>query len=112
MAELMNTYYIDIENKVIHQTPEAAEWHFKIFAPEEEAAKISDELRKNHNADLKTYVRSHIPFLEYHHDPQNDEYDEAIENVYKMIYQYGDEEAKEHIERMGILSEEKSSPEF
>ena len=45
-----------------------------------------------HKADLETYVRSHIPFREYHKDPENDHYDAA----------------RHHIDEMGILTDRKS----
>lgn len=105
MNQPYKSYYINIENGEIQQTKQG-EWHFEIFAPEEEAAKLSNYMRQNYNAELKTYVRAHVPYLEPSKKSQNEEYDRTIENIYAMIYKYGDEEAKRHVEKMGIITEE------
>ncbi|PLR76843.1 hydrolase [Bacillus sp. V3-13] len=99
------TYYVNIENGELLQnaTEPEAEWNFKIYATDEEAARLRELFSENYNADLKTYARAHVPYLEYHRASQNEEYDSTIEQAYAMIYELGDEKAKRHIEGMGIL---------
>ncbi|PLR71923.1 hydrolase [Bacillus sp. UMB0728] len=107
MMEEKKDYYIDIENGQIHPgKAEGEDWQFRVFADDEEIHQLAKYLNINYDADLKTFVRSHIPFLEYHKDPQNDEYDATIEQAYALIYQLGDEEARAHVKSMGILSGE------
>ncbi|MCS0790730.1 hydrolase [Cytobacillus pseudoceanisediminis] len=104
MDQTKKTYYIDIENAQIYTEPvEAAEWQFKIFATDEELAQLNEYINENYDADLKTFARAHVPFLEYHKESKNDEYDASMEGIYKMIYDLGDDEARRHIEGMGIL---------
>lgn len=58
---------------------------------------------KSESTELSNFLRAHIPFREYHHDPENDAYDEILKKVYQLIYQLGDSEAKEQIKSMGVL---------
>jgi hypothetical protein len=88
------------------QAGKEAEGHFQILATDKEIRQLQELFYENEQADWKTYGRAHIPFLEYHHDPQNDEYDNTMKQIYLMLYQLGNEEAKNHIEKMGIFKNE------
>jgi hypothetical protein len=86
------------------QAGKEAEGHFQIQATDKEIRQLKEFFHENYQADWKTYGRAHVPFLEYHHDPQNDEYDNKMRQIYRMLYQLGNEEAKNHIDKMGILN--------
>ncbi|GLB59459.1 hydrolase [Cytobacillus sp. NCCP-133] len=104
MEQIKKTYYIDIENTQVYSEPvEDADWQFKIFATDEELAQLNHCINENYDSDLKTFTRAHVPFLEYHKESKNDEYDETMAGIYRLIYDLGDEEARRHIEGMGIL---------
>ncbi|MDQ0271447.1 hydrolase [Cytobacillus purgationiresistens] len=103
MESTKKAYYIDIENGTILDTADGHDWQFKIHATGEQAAEISNYMRQNYDADLKTYVRAQIPFLEYHKKSQNPEYDHTMVKLYEMIYKLGDTEAIQHIIKMGIV---------
>lgn len=102
MEKMKRTYYVDPASKEVLPTPEG-EGHFKIEATEEEAHYIKRVFAENYSAEVETFVRAHVPYLDYSYDKENDHYDQALLAAYGLIYKFGDEEAKRHIEEMGIL---------
>lgn len=109
MKELTNlgqpkkTYYITLANGEISQLKSASPWNFKIEATDDEIDQLREYFDQNYSTDWQAFYRAHIPYIEYHHDPQNDAYDETLKNIYKMIYDLGDEETRNHISSEGIL---------
>ncbi|MFD3448707.1 hypothetical protein ACFDTO_29430 [Microbacteriaceae bacterium 4G12] len=98
------TYYISIARGEISQVKSANTYSFAIQATDEEIIKLREIFDQAYEADMRSFWRSHVPFLEYHHDPQNDAYDERLQEAYKMIYELGDHEAQELIAQMGIIN--------
>jgi hypothetical protein len=103
MAEQKKTYYIDVGSGEITQSVTGSTWSFKIQADDEEITELRELFNENYSNEWKTFVRAHIPYLEYHHDRENDMYDSTIQQVYGLIHKLGDDEAKSHIESMAIL---------
>jgi hypothetical protein len=97
-----NKYYINVSSGEVSLIPLDVS-HFEIEATEEEVSKLKRIFGDIHSANLGTYIRSHIPFVEYSKDSANDRYDDGFRKVYKMIYQLRDNTTKRHIESMGIL---------
>lgn len=97
------SYYVDIATGEIMKDPYGWEWTFKVEATDKEISLLREMFDENYETDWESFNRAHVPFLEYHHDPQNDEYDDRMIYIYAMIYKLGDEKAKNHIEDMGIL---------
>lgn len=101
------TYYVDLvsgdvlDRRGIEENPS-----FRIEATDEELHELKTLLSDAYTADKQAYVRSHIPYLEYHNDPANHRYDNDLKKIYAMIYQLGDAEARNHIIEMGILGED------
>lgn len=102
------TYYISIGAGEIFSVPDVSPWQFKIEATDNEIAMLRRVFDSNYDNSIDDFLRAHVPALEYHHDPTNDRHDQNLLRVYGMIYQLGDEEAKNHIESMGILNNFKS----
>lgn len=101
--EEKKTYYIEIGSGQITQSATDSPWNFKIEATDEEIRRLREQfdiIAANAPAD---FLRAHIPFKEYHFDKENDIYDEALRNIYRLIYELTDMEAKKTIEEMGIL---------
>jgi hypothetical protein len=103
-------YFVNMESRKILpvQAGKEAEGHFQIQATDKEIRQLQELFHENDQADWKTYGPAHVPFLEYHHDPQNDEYDNTMRHIFRMLYQLGNEEAKNHIGKMGILKSDDS----
>lgn len=106
---MKKTYYVDLVAGDVLDRPAFEENpSFKIEATDGELHELKTQLSESYTADMQAYIRSHIPFVEYHKDPANDRYDQSLKKIYALIYQLGDTEAKRHIEEIGILEEDKS----
>lgn len=97
------TYYIEIASGEISQSATSSSWNFKIEATDREIHALRKYFDRSESSEINNFIRAHIPFREYHHDPENDTYDQTLKQVYQLIYQLGDSEAKEEIKSMGIL---------
>lgn len=103
MSQVKKYYYINIGSGEISQSSTDSTWNYKIEATDDEIKELRELFNQNYSTEWQSFWRAHIPFKEYHHDKENDAYDETVEKVYQMIYELGDQEAKEHIETMGIF---------
>ncbi len=92
--EQKKTYYISIGNGQISQVKTADTYNFEISANDEEITELREYFDQAYVEDLGSFVRSHVPFVEYHHDSNNDRYDEQLQKAYKMIYDLGNHETK------------------
>ncbi|MFX3623732.1 MAG: hydrolase [Ectobacillus sp.] len=97
------TYYISIGDGGISQVKTANTYSFAIQATDEEILKLRELFDGAYVEDIRSFWRSHVPFVEYHHDKANHRYDEKLQQAYKMIYELGDEETRELIGEMGII---------
>ena len=103
------SYYINIQSNDIFREPYEGEWNFKIEATESQVHVLERLFDRNDETDWESYFRSHIPYLEYHHQPQNREYDQRILLIYTMLYYLGDEKTRSHIRKMEILNEDSAN---
>ncbi|WP_409298810.1 hydrolase [Peribacillus sp. SCS-26] len=103
METLKNTYYVDISNGEILEQPIDGSPNFRIQADEEELAELKMWFTENYNDDMKTFARSHVPYVEPSKDSQNDKYESSLQKIYSMIYKLGDDEARSFIKQQGIL---------
>jgi hypothetical protein len=105
MEETKKTYYITLGSGEIMQRATDSPWSFKISATDEEITKLRELFDQNYATEWQNYFRAHVPYVQYHYDRENDAYDETLGEIYKMIYELGDEEAKQHIRNIGILDD-------
>ncbi|MGN1401951.1 MAG: hydrolase [Bacillus sp. (in: firmicutes)] len=101
-----NLYYVDIKSGDISEEEPGHGGGFRIFADEEEYKELQHIALRMYNDELKTYVRSHVPFVDYNFKEKNGEYDRQLIKLYEKIYMLGDHETKRHIEKMDILNKE------
>ncbi len=99
------TYFISVGKGEIMQTSDASPWNFQIEATDQQIIKLREYFDQSYSTDWQSFFRAHVPYVQYHYDRENDAYDEALLQVYRMIFELGDEAAKEHIRSMGILPE-------
>ncbi|MFC3884736.1 hydrolase [Bacillus songklensis] len=104
MDNQKKTYYITVGTGEISQLKSVSEWNYKIEATDEEITKLREYFDQNYSSDWQGFFRAHVPYLQYHYDRQNDGYDETMIRIYDMLYKLGDDETKDHIAQMGILS--------
>ncbi|MFS0644301.1 hydrolase [Siminovitchia sp. 179-K 8D1 HS] len=108
MNEAKKTYYISVGTGEIMRTPKASPWQFKIKATDDEITEMREVFQTMQDNSIGDFFRAHVPFVEYSHDPTNDVHDENLHKIYSMIYELGDQEAKQHIQNLGILDGFKS----
>lgn len=99
-------YYVNMTTEEVIPEPIDSP-SFRVFATPQEFAILERVLQKNQEKDFETYLSAHIPNYivdEPRDDPSNKGYDTTMKRIYGVIYALGDEEAKRHIEGMGILS--------
>jgi hypothetical protein len=99
------TYYIAVASGQISQVRSASSYEFEIQATDDEVRFLRELFDEAYSEDIKSFFRAHVPYEQYHHDPQNDAYDSRIYQVYKYLHDFGSPETKQHIESMGILNE-------
>ncbi|MEY2193555.1 hydrolase [Neobacillus sp. BF23-41] len=103
MDQQKKTYYIDVGSGEISQSATSSTWSYKIQADNEEITQLRELFDQNYSTEWKNFFRAHVPYVEYHYDRENDAYDSTIQQVYGMLHELGDAEAKNHIESMNIL---------
>jgi hypothetical protein len=103
---LKKIYYISLGNGEISQISTASSWNYKIEASEDEIVQLREYFDQIYSSDWQGFFRAHVPYVEYHHDPTNDAYDETMAKVFELIYKLGDDEAKQHISQQGFLNDE------
>lgn len=98
-------YFINIGTGEISQNRYQNNDDYVIYASSEDITLLRATLENMHGASFDSFIRAHIPIMPYHNDKANDEYDANMIEAFRMVYQLGDEQAKSHIESMGILSD-------
>src|SRR5699024_7874011 len=78
---------------------------FVIYADDDEILLLRRTLDRMDDASFRSFFRSHVPIIQYHHDEPNDDYDASMIDVFRMIYNLGDEQTKAHIEEMEIFGD-------
>ncbi|MCM3571238.1 hydrolase [Neobacillus mesonae] len=106
MESQKKTYYIDVGTGHISQSATAATWSFKIEATDAEITQLRALMNQNYSTEWRNFFRAHVPVVQYHDDTDNHVYDSTLQQIYGMIYQLGDKEAKDHIESMNILPQQ------
>jgi hypothetical protein len=108
--EMGDTYFIDISSgDIVPHAEEAKSVSYQIQATPEEVNHLKTLLEKNYNDEMSTFTRAHIPFREYHKDPENAQYDHSMKEVYEMIFKLGTEETRKNIKEIGVLNYNKDT---
>ncbi|MRH44788.1 hydrolase [Aquibacillus halophilus] len=98
-------YFVNIGTQEISQIEVGNNKDFTIHATDEEVFQLREKLTEMYDSDMVSFWRAHVPFVQYHNDESNDEYDDGIKKVFQMIHDLGDESTMEHIESMGVLDQ-------
>ncbi|MEC2054829.1 hydrolase [Peribacillus psychrosaccharolyticus] len=105
VGENRKEYYIDLPSHQISRNGEFSPWTFKIEASEEDMIRLREYFDMEHEADVDSFYRAHVPYIQYHYDRPNDHYDQNLQKVYELIYELGDSETKQFIESTGVLKD-------
>ena len=97
-------FYVNIQHQVISEV-RYSDHDFIVHATTEEAQNLRSLLDSIYQAEIGTFWRSHVPFVPYHRDRSNEQYDRSLTDLFQMIYQLGDEQAKNYVLESGVLSD-------
>jgi hypothetical protein len=98
------TYYVAVgSGEVLENKGDVANYEFEIQATDEELDKLQELFERTDNAAQGTLVRGATPYKEYSFDKENDQYDDDLQDIYRMLHDLGNEATRKHIESMNIL---------
>lgn len=97
-------YYVNVRSREISQIAFQNNNDFTIYATTSEVTQLRRKFSEIHRAELDTFWRSHVPIMPYHRDEPNDRYDGELLESFQMIYELGDDDAKEFMKESGLLS--------
>ena len=100
---MKSSYYVHVGSGAVLQDPTVFSWEFEIEATEDQAAELREWFEELQSAEMKTAQRATTPILLYHFDAENDVYDGLLIEIYRRIYELGNEKTRTHIESMNIL---------
>lgn len=98
------TYYVSVQAESIMAEQGDSAYEFEIEATDREVGILQEMFEELDDADNVTAIRAHIPYVQYHDDPENDAYDVQLQAIYRKLHELGTAETKHHIESMGILN--------
>lgn len=98
------TYYVSVHEGTALEDVSAADFEFEIRATQGELDRLEQLFQEKDEAENRTFVRGMTPGIPYHQDEPNDTYDEVLLRVYRLIYDLGTSETKQHIEQMNVLN--------
>lgn len=96
-------YYVSVQAGTIMSGQGDAAYELEIEASEAEKADLERLFGTKTSFDDASYFRTHVPGVPYHLDEENDGYDHTLKDIYKLLYELGTEETKQHIATMHIL---------
>ncbi|WP_096156853.1 MULTISPECIES: hydrolase [Bacillus] len=91
------TYYVNLGHGLISQVKSVDSYDYVIQANDDEIVTLREYFDQNYSSDWQGFWRAHVPYLEYHHDKQNDAYDDGLQKILQLVYELGDEETRAHI---------------
>ncbi len=98
-------YFVSVQARQILEDAEAAAYELEILATESQRQELRillEELVERDEAQLSFYAMRPVAMGEAQ-DVMGDDYDVAIVQVYRLLYECGSEQTKRHIESMHIL---------
>ncbi|MDX8044796.1 hydrolase [Gracilibacillus sp. S3-1-1] len=96
------TYYVNIASQEISQIPYGNNTAYTIEATDEEITQLRAKFNEVHEDDFGTFIRAHIPYVQYHQDTENDEYDTDLQQVIQMLYQLATPETKKAMDESDL----------
>ncbi|TCZ77060.1 hypothetical protein E0485_11365 [Paenibacillus albiflavus] len=107
------TYYVSVQAGTVMSHQGDAAYELEIEATASEKARLEMLFGAKMSYDDSSSIRAVLPGIPYHVDDENDKYDAVLQEVYRLLYELGTTETKNHISSMHILSqEETATPSF
>lgn len=98
-------YYVGVASGQITQQPESTHWEYEIEASDEEIARLRDLFENANRQNMGVaYVALH-PVEGRKEERDFRAYSQTLQEVYRMIYELGNDEAREHIVQNKIIED-------
>lgn len=97
-------YYVSVQSGSIFSNQGDAPYELEIDATTKEVVQLRELFDEHELLDFDNMLRGPIPAIPYHHDDENDVYDQQLQRIYTMLYQLGTPETRKHIEEMGLMN--------
>jgi hypothetical protein len=97
-------YYVSVQAGTILENRGDAGYEMEISATPEDIAKLSEIFETMADFDQASFFRANALAYPYHLDAENDGYDYYLREAYRLIYELGSPETKQHIERAGLAN--------
>jgi hypothetical protein len=101
------TYYVSVQGESVLENEGDAAYEFEIVATEQDVEDLMEQFGMLSDADNTLSLRAHIPGVPYHQDSEHDSYDVTLTQIYRKLYDLGNEETKQTIAGMGSIGEQK-----
>lgn len=98
-------YYVDVQARKLYTEPDIASFHLAITANDSEAQQIEEQflsIDERDEGSLHLMIINNLrggEVIGYNNDDQDDE----MRGLFKLLYQCGTDETRRHIESMNIL---------
>ncbi|MBH5317194.1 hypothetical protein I6N90_05145 [Paenibacillus sp. GSMTC-2017] len=97
-------YYVSVQAGQILEDPEAAAYELEILANEDDKSRLHELFKELNSMDNWSVLHFNSrPFSPSNDVELNGNSDEIISRIYRLLYECGTEETKQHIESMGII---------
>ncbi|WP_075620140.1 transposase [Paenisporosarcina indica] len=96
----MAKVFVSVMHHRYYLHPEESQWEYEIDAAPEVLTVIDRLFEQKETFESKAFWRAHVPYVPYHLDPENDGVDLQLKKLYAVIHEYGNDEAKQHIETL------------
>ncbi|MBB6731734.1 hypothetical protein [Cohnella zeiphila] len=94
-------YYVSVQSKSILENQGDGAYEFEVDATPEEVQTLRDLFAALEIHEYGTAFRIALqPGLPYHHDRQNDAYDDDLNEIYNLLHRIGTEETVRHLDGM------------
>ena len=98
------TFYVSVPHLTCSAYPGALPYDFKLELEPHKARVFQRLFGYIYQLESSNMVRAHLPFIPYHMDELNHDIDHRYKQIYALIHEFGDEQAREFVEQMPYFS--------
>ncbi|ARF15657.1 transposase [Sporosarcina sp. P12(2017)] len=103
MIEEKYPMYISINHKMVLTDPHASTWEYKVEVTREAYPVFEKLFSQMEQLEFQNFLRSHLPYIPYHYDQDNDKVDLRLKKIFALIHEYTDDESKRFIEQLPLF---------
>lgn len=103
MSDERKTYYVSVGAGQVLEDKEAAAFEFEIRASEEELNRLQELFEELSSADEAAMFHFPRQLTTLSLDEMNEQYQQKLQEIYRLLHELGTEETKRHIESIRIL---------